>query len=93
MSFGSKSASDLLSLILAGGSHEHQEVSLIFLKGMGLMTNSLFKPKCKKVSGGTCQSVYPMYIIYCDVPGSPCLGQTGPVVGPYFKGTSRGLNG
>ena len=22
--------------------------------------------------------------IYCDVPGSPCLSETGPVVGPYF---------
>ncbi len=22
---------------------------------------------------------------YCDVPGSPCLSQTGPVVGPYFS--------
>ncbi len=26
------------------------------------------------------QSVY----IYCDMPGSPCLSKTGPVVGPYF---------
>ncbi len=23
--------------------------------------------------------------IYCDVPGSPCLSKTGPVVGPYFS--------
>ena len=24
------------------------------------------------------------YNTYCDVPGSPCLSKTGPVVGPYF---------
>ena len=23
--------------------------------------------------------------IYCDVPGSPCLSKTGPVVGPSFQ--------
>ncbi len=26
----------------------------------------------------------PLFIYYCDLPGSPCLSKTGPIVGPSF---------